>query len=136
MKQNVFLLDTSAILTWLEDEVGVERVDELLRDQFVLFPWTTLLEAYYITEQEQGEDAALERYTALIRLPVTILQTVDDSVALAAGRIKARYRLSFADSLIAAYAQVHGATLVHKDPEYEQLADVIRTDALTYKRSV
>jgi ribonuclease VapC len=40
---------------------------------------------------------------------------------LHAGRLKATHRLSVADALIAAVADMHDATLVHKDPELEAL---------------
>jgi predicted nucleic acid-binding protein len=43
----------------------------------------------------------------------------DEQTLLQAGKIKAAYRLSVADALIAAVAKLHQATLVHKDPEFE-----------------
>jgi len=35
--------------------------------------------------------------------------------------------------LIAAYAQQQGAILIHKDPEFEALAETIPLEALPYK---
>ena len=51
MRQTSYLLDTSAILTLLEDEEGAARVEELLRQESILLPFLVLLETYYITLQ-------------------------------------------------------------------------------------
>jgi len=130
-----YLLDTSAILTLLEDEEGADRVETLLREGEVLLPFLVLLEAYYITLQEQPEDIAGQRYALMKQLPATFLWSVDEPVLLTAARFKARYRLSLADSLIAAFAFQHKAILVHKDPEFEALAGLIRQEALPSKGS-
>jgi ribonuclease VapC len=95
-----YVLDTSAILTLIEDEDGADRVEEILRSGKVLLPWTVLLEINYITRQESGETEADRRYAMLRESPVTILWNVDEPLILAASRMKARHRISFADSMI------------------------------------
>ncbi|HDH10123.1 MAG TPA: VapC toxin family PIN domain ribonuclease, partial [Chloroflexi bacterium] len=40
---------------------------------------------------------------------------------------------SLADALIAAFAVQQGAILVHKDPEFDVLAELVRQEALPYK---
>jgi len=128
-----YLLDTSAILTLLEDEEGAERVEALLREGQVLLPFLVLLETYYITLQERSEAVADRRYALLKQLPATFLWSVDEPTLLTAARFKARYRLCLADALIAAFAVQQGAILVHKDPEFEALAELVRQEALPYK---
>ncbi|MEK6777926.1 MAG: PIN domain-containing protein [bacterium] len=115
-----YLLDTSAIMTFLEDEPGAHEVEKILYHGAVI-PFVTLLEIYYITLREQGEPAAEHRYALLKRLPVRILSEVPEPVLLKAGYFKSRYKISLADSMIAAFAWAEKAVLVHKDPEYEQL---------------
>ena len=127
------MLDTSAILTLLEDEEGAERVEALLRKGNVLLPFLVLLETYYITLQERSEAVADRRYALLRQLPATFLWSVDEPTLLTAARFKARYRLPLADALIAAFAILHEAILVHKDPEFEALAGLVRQEALSYK---
>ncbi|MBC7228007.1 MAG: PIN domain-containing protein [Thermoflexales bacterium] len=117
----------------MEDEEGAERVEEILRGSQVLLPFPVLLEVYYITLREQSEQVADERYTLLRSLSATEIWEVDEPVLLTAARLKARYRLSFADALIAAFALRYGAVLVHKDPEYESLASIIPQEVLPYK---
>lgn len=133
MSADRYLLDTSALFAFMEDEEGAERVEEILRGSQVLLPFPVLLEVYYITLREQSEQVADERYTLLRSLSATEIWEVDEPVLLTAARLKARYRLSFADALIAAFALRYGAVLVHKDPEYESLASIIPQEVLPYK---
>jgi len=133
MSKTRYLLDTSAILTLLEDEEGAQRVETLLRREEVLFPFLALLETYYITLQEQTEDLADQRYALLKQLPEAILWGVDEPTLLTAGRLKAAHRLSLADALIAAFAVQQQAILVHKDPEMEALKDTVKMEILPYK---
>lgn len=132
MSESKYLLDTSAVLTFLEDEAGAERVEALLRHEQVLLPYLALLETYYITLQEKSEDVADKRYALLKQLPVTILWDVDEPTLLTAGRFKAYYRLSLADAIIAAFAARQEALLVHKDPELEALKELVQQEILPY----
>jgi predicted nucleic acid-binding protein len=129
---DLYLLDTSAVLTLIEDEPGADRVEELLRTGTVLLPFIAGLETYYITLREAGADEAERRLFLLRQLPVRWLDTVDDAIIVTAGRFKARHRLSFADCLVAAFAAKAGAVLVHKDPEYDALSAVPQ-ERLPYK---
>ena len=134
MSKTPYLLDTSAILTLLEDEEGAQRVETLLRREEVLFPFLALLETYYITLQEQTEDVADQRYALLKQLPKEILWSVDEPTLLTAGRLKAAHRLSLTDGLIACFAVQHQAILVHKDPEMAALKDAVEMEFLPYKK--
>ena len=133
MVRNTYLFDTSAVLTLIEDEDGADRVQQLLTQDQVLIPWSALMEVYYITLQERGQAEADQRYALIKSLPATIFWNIDEATLLTAGRLKATYRLSFADALVAGLAAQHKATLVHKDPEFEPLADQVELEALPYK---
>jgi predicted nucleic acid-binding protein len=87
----------------------------------------------HITLQGRSEAVADRRYALLKQLPTTFLWSIDEPTLLTAARFKARYRLSLADALIAAFAVRHEAILVHKDPEFEALAEVVRQETLPYK---
>lgn len=131
-----YLLGTSALLTFIEDEDGAERVEELLRSQEVLLPFVVGVEVYYITSRGRSEEVADQRLALMIRqLQIRWLDRVAEPVLILAGRLKARYRISLADSLIAAFALNAGAILVHKDPEYEALVSIVTQEALPYKKS-
>jgi predicted nucleic acid-binding protein len=132
LSESKYLLDSSAILTFLEDEDGADRVEKLLREEPVLLPFLVLLETYYITLREKSEDVADRRYALLKQLPVTFIWDIDEPTLLTAARFKADHRLSMPDAIIAAFARQRGAVLVHKDPELEALTPV-RQEALPFK---
>ncbi len=54
-----------------------------------------------------------------------------EALLLMAAELKALYPLSLADTWIAACAPMHGAVLMHKDPEYNALP--IEQEALPQK---
>ena len=130
---DTYLLDTSAILALMEDELGADRVEQVLRQSDVIIPFPVLLETYYVSLQEQSEAVADERYALLRHLSVKEIWSVDEPTLLIAARLKARFRVSFADALIAAFALRSDAILVHKDPEFEVLTDHVRQELLPYK---
>ena len=128
-----YLLDTSALFTFIEDEDGADRVEQALNQETTLVPWTVLLETYYITLQEEGQSEA-DRRIALIRtMKVRILWDMNESMLLTAAKLKAENHISLADAIIAAYAIRYNAVLVHKDPEFEALTGLLRMEALPYK---
>ena len=133
MNAERFVIDTSAILTLIEDEAGADRVQDIIRHYDASMPWVVVLEATYITRQEQGSEEADLRYALLNELPATIWWQADEPVLLTAARLKASHQLSLADAIIAAYAVREDATLLHKDPDYEALSGEVRLEALPYK---
>jgi predicted nucleic acid-binding protein len=122
VSNKLYLLDTSAILTLIEDEEGAGRVEQILREQPVIITWLSLLEVYYITQQERGQPEAERRHALLKCLSVTLLWQNDEPLLLTAARLKAGHRLSLADAIIAAFAIRQQAILLHKDPEFAVLA--------------
>ena len=133
-----FLLDTSAILALTDREEGWEAVASLLQEAVagqcqLECCAASLMELYYITIREQSEEAAAELVATLKSWPVRWIYP-DERLFLLAGRIKALHQLSFADALIAATAKLHGATLVHKDPEIEALGAELEQRTLPFKR--
>lgn len=136
MRNSNFLLDTSALISYIENEPGVDDLDEMIRDGSVSVPWSALLELYYITIQERDEEEALMRYASVRdAAEITVLWQISEPLLLTAARIKAGNRLSFADALVAAYAIEEDAILVHKDPEFDQLDELVSVHRLPYKRN-
>jgi len=132
-----YLLDTSAVLTFTDQEDGSERVEDLLDratggEAEVGICAVSLMEVFYITLQEQGEDPAARLVSLIKSWPVRWIYP-DERMLLLAGRFKAFHRLSFADAVIAAAARLDEAVLVHKDPDFEALAGEISLLSLPYK---
>ncbi len=133
----LYVLDTSAWLTLIEDESGADTIQQLLEaaqagEVILLTSFMSYMEVFYITLQERDVDEARERLALMAALPT---QRVESSKALgvSAAKLKAHYRLSVADAWIASLANEHKAILVHKDPEYEQVATLIEVKTLPYK---
>lgn len=125
-----YLLDTSALLALIEDEPGAARVDSLLRNETILIPWVALLEVHYVTTRRQDAAEADRRYGLLTQLGATVLWDNDERLLLLASRLKAGFRLSLADCLIAAHCLRRGSVLVHRDREYQQLAGELELEEL------
>ena len=132
-----YVLDTSAIFAFTDNEDGADEVERLLeaaRGQQCRLDVCaiSLMELAYITEREQDEDEAA-RLVALVKAwPITWVYP-EEKTLLQAAKLKAAYRLSVADALIAAVAKLAHATLVHKDPEFEALAAQVLLHALPFK---
>ena len=129
----LYLPDTSALLTFIEDEPGSDRVEEILKDAAVLLPWPVLMETYYITLQEKGRAEADRRYALLRQLRAEILWAMDEPILLTAARLKAEHHVSLADAVVAAFAIRNNAVLIHKDPEFDALAGLLPMETLPYK---
>lgn len=132
-----YVLDTSAILALLGDEPGAERVERLLRGaragrHGLLVCSITLMELFYTALRARGEDVAV-RLVALVKAWPVEWAYPDEKVLLQAGRLKAFYRLSVADALIAAVAKMQPAILVHKDPELDALRGQVDVLSLSAK---
>jgi len=129
-----FVLDTSALMTFIEKEAGAERVRDVLLKQTIIIPWLSILETVYISQRELGEEEALTRYALLRKLDAEIIWDADEALLLNAARIKSTHSLSLADSVIAAIATQRNAILLHKDPEYEPLQDVLEMEILPFRK--
>jgi len=136
----IYVLDTSAWLTLIEDEAGADTVQDILEkakagEATVLVSFMSFMEVYYITLQERDVNEARERVNLMAALPVSRVESTR-ALGIAAAELKAEHRLSVADAWIAALAEERGATLVHKDPEFEQVEAIVKVLKLPYKSAV
>ncbi len=137
---DVYVLDTSAWLAFIENEAGADVVFDLLdkakAGKIVIFvSFMTFMEVYYITLQERDETEARERLRLMNSMSILRADSVE-ALGVLASQFKANYRLSVADAWIAALAKERGAILVHKDPEFEQVESEILVLKLPYKTSI
>ncbi len=133
-----YVLDTSALLTYIENEEGVSEIEALLQkaldEEIVLYISTvSCIEVFYITWQEQGKEVATERLKLIDDLMI-LQEPVVNQLTQIIGEIKATKAMSFADCCIAGLAKHKKATLVHKDPEYEQIENELQQLKLPYKQ--
>ncbi|MGR3180076.1 MAG: PIN domain-containing protein [Candidatus Anammoxibacter sp.] len=134
---NKYVLDTSALLAYIENEEGVEEVESLFNKAFegeadLFISTISCIEVFYISLKEQGEKIAIERLELINNLMLK-QEVLNEQFIEIVGKIKATLNMSFADSCIAGLAKIKEATLVHKDPEYDQLKNEINQLKLPYK---
>lgn len=120
-----YVLDTSALLTLRDDELGAERVAEILHlaangKALCYGCFISLMEVLYRVWRDEDEASGRLAYQQCLALPVEWVRD-SDGMLLMAAELKALYSLSLADAWIAACARIQGAVLVHKDPEFNVL---------------
>ncbi len=124
-----FVLDTSAVLTILNREDGLDTVLDLLDkakkgQQDVLYlPFMALMELEYLLLRSVSPEETLAILTLVSAWPVQVLESTEEWRHQAA-TIKSQAPLSVADAWIISLALLQHAKLVHKDPEYEQVPDL------------
>jgi predicted nucleic acid-binding protein len=127
-EKNLFVLDTSALLTLRGDEPGADRVETLLarakNGQIrLLISFMSRMEILYIVWREEGEVSARHAIRLIDSFRVEWI-SCEPRILEIASKLKADGGLSIADSWIGATAVVHNATLVHKDPEFSKFTEV------------
>jgi predicted nucleic acid-binding protein len=118
-----FILDTSALITYLADEKGAIRVLGFLPESKI--PFICLSELYYLVWNKRGKAEADKIYGVVKSWNLPILYP-NERVILNAGRLKAVYKLGISDSYIAAFALEENSPLVTKDKDYKILEEEIR----------
>ncbi|MGQ0603191.1 MAG: type II toxin-antitoxin system VapC family toxin [Anaerolineales bacterium] len=122
-----YVLDSFAVLAYLEGESGQRRVQVLFEDAqrgalALYLSVINLGEVMYIVEREQGLVGAQRALAALDQLPIQSVP-VSRATVMAAAHLKARYAMSYADAFAVVAAQDHGAVLVTGDPEFKSLVN-------------
>ncbi|EAQ74104.1 MULTISPECIES: PIN domain-containing protein [unclassified Synechococcus] len=116
-----FCLDTSALLTLRDDEPGADQVEQALESPVRCTAcFITRMEVLYRVWTDEGERAGRLAYEQLQALPIDWLEA-SEPLLISAAQIKATHALSLAEAWIAAAALHCGATLLHKDPEFQAI---------------
>lgn len=126
------LLDSFAMLAFLNKEKGFEKIRELMRaaqlsSEPLLMNEINIGEVYYMTAKARSPELAEEFLRRLETLPI---QPISNSYAdvLQAARIKARFPISYADAFAVATASRMHATVVTGDPEFRQVEHLVTID--------
>jgi len=124
------VLDSFALLALLRDEPGADLVQEWLEDARagrarLVMSWVNAGEVLYILRREGGSDAFVQARSSLSHLPISFI-TVFETDAIEAARLKARYRISYADAFCAALARIHDYPILTGDPELAALTSEVR----------
>jgi ribonuclease VapC len=122
-----YVLDSFAVLAYLEGEAGMSRVREVLNQAeaaayTIYLSLINLGEVLYITERENGPVEARRVLAAIDQLPVQIVPVSRDTV-LAVAHVKERYPISYADAFAVVTALDYKGILITGDPEFESVAN-------------
>jgi predicted nucleic acid-binding protein len=116
----IYILDACAMLAILYDEKGSDIVTAAYEKAVsskmdIAINKVNLLEVYYDLIRKEGKERADDFYTKTRSLPIKIKHEITDEVFKEAGRLKATYKISLADSIALAEASVSGGELLTAD---------------------
>ena len=124
-----YILDSYTVLAYFQKEKGGDTIKELLERAAqnqcnIYFCIINLGEAIYITEREQGLQAAQMALSLIKELPIEVV-IANEEITLEAAHIKANYPIAYADCFAAAAAKKFQGPLVTGDPEFKLLQNLI-----------
>jgi len=116
----IYVLDACAIFAVLSKEEGWEKVAEIYKKAALVeislcMHRLNLLEVYYGLLREYGKEQADGFVADIKQSPIIVNREISDEIFLEAGRLKATYKISLADSVALAQAIVSGGSLVTSD---------------------
>ena len=124
-----YLLDSYAVLAWIQDENGAQFVEDLLyrarenKDE-VSLNIINLGEIYYRCARAIGVPSAQNLLDSIMLLPVRIIPCPNDLV-LEAAEIKAQYPIAYADAFALATAVREKACIITGDPEFKEVEHLV-----------
>ncbi|MDR1328999.1 MAG: PIN domain-containing protein [Oscillospiraceae bacterium] len=129
---DLYILDACALIALIKKEAGWETVLDVLSEAItgtaaVFMHELNLLEIYYGFYKERGKEYAEEKVTEASSFFVTI-NGLTKAVFAEAGRLKAAYKISLADSVALAQASIQNGILLtadhHEFDAVEQAEDI------------
>ncbi|MCL2638751.1 MAG: PIN domain-containing protein [Oscillospiraceae bacterium] len=116
----VYILDACALIAALTNEEGADIVKSIFEKEAdneadIYMNKINLLEVYYNICRQYGIIAADNLLKEIEKSPVIIKANLADDVFREAGKLKATYKISLADSIALAEASVSGGALVTSD---------------------
>ena len=119
------VLDSWALIAFLEDEPAAEAVEKLLAQAAaekhkLLLSVVNWGEIYYNTMREVSQEAAEQKAQEIAALPIDIVGVGDDlALARQAAIYKATHKMAYADCFAAALAKSKNVELITGDPEFK-----------------
>ena len=115
-----YVLDANALIALLQDESGAEMVSNIINAAYkgeaeIIMHKANLLEVYYDAYRYRGKEQADLMLAEIEKCPIQINAEITDEIFTEAGRLKATYKMSFADSFALAQASIFGGALLTSD---------------------
>jgi ribonuclease VapC len=124
-KPKTIVLDSWAIMSYLQGEPSAEKVADIIADAHddnvpLLMSVVNAGEVWYIIARRTSEADADRSIRELKQLGIKLIDAEWD-IAHEAGRFKAKHKMSFADCFAAALAKHRKAHLLTGDQEFRQV---------------
>jgi predicted nucleic acid-binding protein len=117
-----YVIDACALIAAIANEEGSEVLAKKFaaaiandKSTTILMHKLNLLEVYYDIYRRSGESAAKLLLDEIKNNPVTIVSEISDELFNEAGRLKATYSVSIADTFALALAKINDAQLITSD---------------------
>ena len=126
------ILDSWALIAFLEDEPAAGEVEKLLQQAAderhkLLLSVVNWGEVYYNTMREVSQEAAEQKVREIASLPIDLVGVGDDlALVRQAAIFKASHKMSYADCFAAALAKLRNAELVTGDLEFKSVEKEIK----------
>ena len=119
------VLDSFALIAYLRDEAGADKVESLLhraaaRHESLHMTEVNYAEVQYIIIRKNGPAGWETAAASLVSLPISF-HAVTRELADIAARLKASHRISLANAFACALAKHRKCELVTGDPEFKTL---------------
>ena len=129
-KAKAYVLDSWAVIAYLEDEPSAEQVEELIatahEEQIPIYMSVVNVgEVWYTLAREVSEEEANAGVKILSDLRIQF-ENVDWELTQEAARFKSQNKMSYADAFAAALAKIKKADLVTGDNEFKPLDGEIK----------
>ena len=129
-RAKAYVLDTWAVIAYLEDEPSGEQVEELIatahEEQIPMYMSVVNVgEVWYTLAREVSEEEADAGVKILSDLRIQF-ENADWELTQEAARFKSQNKMSYADAFAAALAKVKKADLVTGDNEFKPLDGEIK----------
>ncbi len=129
-----YVLDSSAVIAYFNDEAGAEIIETLLNKAtnlncVILMHNASVAEFYYDSLYRSTEQDAGLVLKTLTSYPILFNETISKELIKLIGYFKTHYKISFADSFVLATAKMNNASVLtsdhHEFDEVEKSADVM-----------
>lgn len=124
------VLDSYALLTFLENESGADKISELIknardRDKALLISSLTLAEIYYTIYKISDKEAAENTLKIIETLPIDVV-SIDKNISIIAAEIKINNKMPYLDCYTAALAKEMKAELITGNKDYKKLDNILK----------
>lgn len=129
-KAKAYVLDSWAVIAYLEDEPSGEQVEEIIatahEEQIPIYMSVVNVgEIWYTIAREVSEEEANASVKILHDLRIQF-EDADWGLTQEAARLKSKNKISYADAFAAALAKTKKADLITGDNEFKPLDDEIK----------